>query len=345
MRKPHSQTEGEAQEPVRAADPSVRVADLRPGMQAGSVYVVKKCLRREQPGGAPFLLFQFADRSGQINGVLWDEKQVADIDVSTGDLAFVQGDVQLYQSARQIRVRRIVRADPSSYDVSEFLPRSPCDIEALWNRVLERTAAVRDPHLRRLYQDLCGDPGFATQFKCAPAGKGWHHAYVGGLLEHVVSMLDIGAVLERQHPLLDSDLLVGGVLFHDVGKIEELSLRSHIDYTQSGRLVGHLVQGCLLVGRAIDRIEGFPPELRDRLLHMLVSHHGSLERGSPKPPMTLEAVVVHLLDHLDSQVHGVEQVVARGGNEDGWTDHVKLLDRVFFAGTRGANGTNAGPAA
>jgi len=311
---------------------SVRVADLRPGMQAGSVFVVKKCVRREQPNGAPFLLFQFSDRTGQINGVLWDERLATDAVVTSGDLAFVQGDVQTYQNTRQIRVRRIELADPAAYDLSEFLPRSQCDVEALWQRVLTRIDAVEDAFLKRLYHDLFDDPAFAARYRMAPAGKGWHHAYVGGLLEHAVSMLEIAAVLERQHPAMNADLVTGGVLLHDVGKIDELALRSHIEYTLSGRLVGHLVQGCMLVGRAMDRIEGFPEELRLRLLHILVSHHGALDRGSPKVPMTLEAVVVHLIDHLDSQAHGVDAVVARGAGEDGWSENVKLLDRFFYVG-------------
>jgi|CXWL01.1.fsa_nt_gi 3'-5' exoribonuclease len=311
---------------------SVRVADLRPGMQAGSVFVVKKCVRREQPNGAPFLLFQFSDRTGQINGVLWDERLATDALVTSGDLAFVQGDVQTYQNTRQIRVRRIELADPAAYDLSEFLPRSQCDVEALWQRVLARIDAVQDPFLKRLYGDLFQDPAFAARYRMAPAGKGWHHAYVGGLLEHAVSMLEIAAVLERQHPAMNADLVAGGVLLHDVGKIDELALRSHIEYTLSGRLVGHLVQGCMLIGRAMDRIEGFPEELRLRLLHILVSHHGALDRGSPKVPMTLEAVVVHLIDHLDSQAHGVDAVVARGAGEDGWTENVKLLDRFLYVG-------------
>lgn len=318
-----------------AASAPGRVADLRPGMQAGSVFVVKKCIRREQPNGSPFLLFQFADRTGQINGVLWDERLAAGAPVAAGDLAFVQGDVQTYQNTRQIRVRSIELADPAAFDVSEFLPRSQCDLDALWQRVLDRIEAVEEPFLRRLYRELFGDPAFAARYRMAPAGKGWHHAYVGGLLEHAVSMLEIAAVLERQHPALNADLVTGGVLLHDVGKIEELALRSHIEYTLSGRLVGHLVQGCMLVGKAMDRIEGFPEELRLRLLHILVSHHGAVDRGSPKVPMTLEAVVVHLIDHLDSQAHGVESVVMRGAGDDGWTEQVKLLDRFFYVGRAG----------
>ncbi len=211
-------TSPEPPPPVTAS--GTRIADLVCGMRVAGVFVVKKLVRRAQPSGAPFLLFQFADRSGSMNGVLWDQALVAATPLAVGDLAHLEGDVQTYQNARQIRVRKLERADPFSFDVSEFLPQSPCDIEALWQRVLERIDAVGDPFLRRLYQDLFHAPDFAARYRCAPAGKGWHHAYVGGLLEHAVSMLELGAVLERQHAALDADLLTGGILLHDVAKIE-----------------------------------------------------------------------------------------------------------------------------
>jgi 3'-5' exoribonuclease len=306
------------------------IADLRPGMPARAVYVVKKKIQRAQPTGGAFLLFQFSDRSGTINGVMWEGTEA--VDVAAGDLAYVQGEVQLYQNTRQIKVRRIGRADPAGFDLSEFLPTSPHDSEAAYGRLLDWIDSVREPHLARLYSDLFRDTNIAARFKVTPAGKGWHHAYVGGLLDHVLSMLELGEVMCRQHPKLDRDLLIGGVLLHDVGKIEELSFRSHIEYTTAGRLVGHLVQGCILAAQAMDRIEGFPAELRSRVLHMIVSHHGSLDRGSPKPPMTLEAMAVHLLDQIDSQTQGVAAVLERGAGPDGWSEHVKLLDRFFFRG-------------
>jgi 3'-5' exoribonuclease len=309
-----------------------RVADLVPGSEARGVYAVKKKVCREQPGGSLFLLFQFSDRTGVINGVLWDGAATTQHEVAAGDLVHVQGEVQLYQNTRQIKVRQIVRADPAGFDLSEFLPTSTQDLDVLYARLLATIESVRDPWLRRLYADIFGDPELAPSFKHAPAGKGWHHAYVGGLLEHVVSMLEIGDLVARQHAELDRDLMIGGILLHDIGKVDEMALRSHIEYTDPGRLVGHLVQGCLRVGRAMDRIEGFPAEQRMRLLHTIVSHHGSLDRGSPKPPMTLEAVVVHLIDTLDSQVQAVEQVVKRAETPDGWSEHVKLLDRFFYTG-------------
>lgn len=332
---------------ARSGDALARIADLRPGMQAHGVYVVKKRIGREQPGGGKFLLFQFADRSGQINGVLWDGAEAVQQEIGAGDLAHVQGEVQLYQNVRQIKVRRIVRADPAAHDVSEFVPTSAADLDHLYARLLESVDGLGDPHLRQLCDALFRDADLRARFQHAPAGKGWHHAYVGGLLEHVVCMLELGDVLARQHPRLDRDLLVAGILLHDLGKVEELACRSHVDYTQSGRLLGHLVQGCLLASRAMDRIDGFPEELRTRVLHAIVSHHGAPERGSPKPPTTLEATAVHLLDHLDSQTHAVEQVVGRGTDADGWTEHVKLLDRALFAGrpappAAGADGPAAG---
>jgi 3'-5' exoribonuclease len=334
MSKPRSASSPGAAEGRPVAEPALlRVADLCPGMRAYGIYMVKKKVCKEQPGGGKFLLFQFADKSGQINAVMWEGTEAANLAVRSGDLAHVQGEVQLYQNTKQIKVHGIVRADPAHHDVTQFLPRSRHDLNALYEMLLGIVDSVRDPYLLRLYGEMFRDPELRLGYQHAPAGKGWHHAYVGGLLEHVLAMLELGEVVARQHPEVNRDLLMGGILIHDIGKVEELMYMSHIEYTNPGRLVGHLVQGCILVSRFMDRIEGFPEELRSRLLHVIVSHHGSLDRGSPKPPMTLEATLVHLLDHLDSQAHGVEQVVGRSVGEDGWSEHVKLLDRFFYRGT------------
>ena len=310
----------------------LHVADLEPGTRPEGIVVVKKKVRREQPDGSIYLLFQLADRTGQINAVLWHGAELVDAAISPGDLAHVRGEVQIYQNVRQIKLQRIERADPSGYDLSQFLPSSSRDLDTLYERLLGIVDGVRDPHLRRLYADIFRDPEVRARFRCAPAGKGWHHAYVGGLLEHVLSMLDLGDVLVRHYPAIDRDLLVGGILLHDIGKIEELVFKSYIEYSTEGRLLGHLVQGCILVSRYIDRIAGFPQELRVRLLHTIVGHHGEVDRGSPKPPMTLEAMAVHLLDHLDSQTQAVEKIVNETRTTDGWSGMVKLLDRPFYRG-------------
>lgn len=331
--------DGARPSPPPARAQPLRVAELVPGMRPEGVLVVKKKVRREQPDGSRYLLFQLADRSGQINAVLWHGADVVDAHIAPGDLAHVRGEVQLYQKVRQIKLLRMERADPSAYDLAAFLPASAHDLDALYARLLAVIDGVSEPFLRQLYSDLFRDPEIRRRFQSTPAGKGWHHAYVGGLLEHVVSMLDLAVVLARTYPDIDRDLLVGGVLLHDLGKIEELVVGSSIDYTTPGRLIGHLVQGCLLVAGRIDRIAGFPDDLRARVLHMIVAHHGSESHGSPKPPMTLEAMATHLLDHLDSQTQAVAQVLAETRNTDGWSETVRRFERQFYRGGRsGGNG-------
>jgi 3'-5' exoribonuclease len=317
----------------------LRVATLAAGETADGVVIVRKKVRREKPDGESFLLFQLGDNSGQINAILWRGADIVDRALSPGDLAHVQGEVQLYQNTRQIRIQRIQRADPTTFDVTQFLPSSPRDLQKQFAHLLEIMDSVQQPHLRQLYSDILRDPAVGDRFRQAPAGKGWHHAYIGGLLEHCLSMIELAEVLVRQHAALDRDLLLGGIVLHDIGKIEELLFRSYIDYTTAGKLVGHLVQGCLLVGRYMDRIDDFPEELRNRVLHMLVSHHGALERGSPKPPMTLEATILHLIDHLDSQAHAIARVVGETRSEDGWSEHVRLINRSIY---RGPNATPEG---
>ena len=315
----------------------LKVGSLVEGVAADGVAIVRKKVRREQPNGEAFLLFQLGDDTGQINAILWRGGDIVDRQLAPGDLAHVRGHVELYQKARQIRIQHIQRVDPSRYDVTQYLPTSKNDLGEQYARLLQIMETVEQPFLRRLYSDILGDPEVSEKFRCAPAGKGWHHAYVGGLLEHCLSMIELAEVLVRQHQGLDRDLLLGGIVLHDIGKIEELLFRSYIDYTNSGKLVGHLVQGCLLLGRFIDRIDAFPPELRDRLLHMVVSHHGALERGSPKAPMTLEATVLHLLDNLDSQAWATAHIVANIRSEDGWSETIRLINRPLFGGTSEAS--------
>jgi 3'-5' exoribonuclease len=240
----------------------LRVADLAPGMRPDGLLVVKKKVRREQPDGTPYLLFQLADRSGQINAVLWHGADLVDAAIAAGDMAHVRGEVQLYQNVRQIKLQRLDRADPSAYDLAAFLPTSAQDLDALYERLLAAVDGVTQPFLRRLYGDLFRDPDIRRRFQTTPAGKGWHHAYVGGLLEHVVSMLDLATVLAHNYPSIDRDLLTGGVLLHDLGKIEELVVGSSIDYTTPGRLVGHLVQGCLLPVARLRAGHSFRPATR-----------------------------------------------------------------------------------
>lgn len=317
--------------PERTPQP-LCVADMAPGMHSDGVLVVKKKVRREQQNGSRYLLFQLGDRSGQINAILWHGAEIVDDQITPGDLAHVVGDVQLYQNTRQIKLQRMERADPSAYDLSNFLPTSKNDLDRQYEMLFPVIDSVQDAHLQRLYNDIFRDPEIRARYKCAPAGKGWHHAYVGGLLEHVLSMLKLGNTLATLYPAIHRDLLIGGILLHDVGKIEELMFKSYIEYSTPGRLIGHLVQGCILVARYIERIDGFPDELRSRLLHTIVGHHGSVERGSPKPPMTLEAMAVHLLDHLDSQTQAIEQVVTNTRSKDGWSELIKLANRNFFRG-------------
>jgi 3'-5' exoribonuclease len=203
----------------------LRVVDLSPGQRADGVVVVKKKVRREQANGDIFLLFQLGDDSGQINAILWRGAKDADAEIQAGDLAHVQGEVQLHQNARQIRVHQIRRADPADYDVSHFVPASSNDLQAQYEALLQRIDGVGNPHLRRLYSDIFRDESVGSRFRCTPAGKGWHHAYVGGLLEHVLSMLKLADVVVAQYPDADRDLVIGGVLLHDIGKIEELVCR------------------------------------------------------------------------------------------------------------------------
>jgi 3'-5' exoribonuclease len=219
------------------------------------------------------------------------------------------------------------------YDPSIFLPASNRTVEELYDEILTLIAGVNDENLRGFLQAVFEDEGFRKHFVRAPAAKGWHHSYIGGLVEHTYDMAELAMKTAEVYPDIDRDLLLAGVLLHDVGKIEELSVTNHIDYSDRGRLLGHITLGVEFVDERLRGIEGFPQELGVRLKHMIVSHHGTLENGSPIVPMTLEALLLHYIDNLDAQVRGVSQVLEKGtGRNDNWTEYVRLLDRYIYKG-------------
>lgn len=305
---------------------------LKVGDKVERIMVVAKKVRRDFTGGK-FLLFQFSDMEGILKGVLWEPTDDIERGIAVDDVVRVSGEIQEYQGALQLRILRIEKVSEGEYDPSIFLPASNRPIDELYDGILTLIAGVNDENLRGLLQAIFEDEGFKKSLIRAPAAKGWHHSYIGGLVEHTNDMAQLALKAAEIYPDVDRDLLLAGVLLHDIGKIEELSVTNHIDYSDSGRLLGHITLGVEFIDEYLRGIEGFPRELGVRLKHMIVSHHGMLENGSPIVPMTLEALLLHYIDNLDAQVRGVSQVLekstARSGN---WTEYVRLLDRYIYRG-------------
>ncbi len=269
-----------------------------------------------------------------------------------GDFLHVRGKTQVFQGALQIILSHFDVVDPSQIEPEDFLPQSSQSVDKLWARLREVLFGMSNPHLRALIECFLIDDEFVRKFTTAPAGIKNHHAYQGGLLEHVVNLLNVAVRITEFYPELDRDLLLAGIFLHDVGKIDELSYDRAFGYTDSGQLVGHLVMGVEITGQKARRCseltgEPFPEELLLRLKHMIVSHHGSYEFGSPKLPMTLEAIALHYLDNLDAKLHTFSREMRDDpSRESSWTPFQQSLGRRLFKGTPQAegNGEPGGPA-
>ncbi len=310
------------------------LADLRVGDYVDTIVVVKNKRRipyRNRPGY--YLALLLKDRTGAVDARVWEDAERIDREISEKDVVRVRGIVELYQQIPQVRVASIEKVEESEYDWSDLVPRTERDVEALWQRVMEAVKSVQNRYLSSLLRSFFDDPEFVEAFKNAPASLYLHHNWVGGLIEHICSVLDLAEAICQHYPELDRDLLVTGVLLHDIGKVREYSWQVDIDRTDEGRLLGHLVLGDEMVAEKIKQIPDFPPELAMRVRHMLISHHGVGEWGSPRPPMTLEAAALHFLEFADAQLRKFATVLKeRREPESAWTAYERTLGRRLFVG-------------
>lgn len=310
------------------------------GDRVERVMVVSKKVRRDFTGGK-FLLFQFSDRDGVLKGVWWEPTKEAESSIGINDVVKVGGEITEYQGALQLKVAWLEKLEEGEYDPSIFLPTTSRDADGIFQSILEIISSIKNDHLKLLLDGIFGAAGFRDDFLRAPAAKGWHHAWVGGLAEHVIDMARLADRAADVYPDIDMDLLMAGVLLHDIGKMEELSVTNHINYSDRGRLLGHITIGAEMLECAIREIPDFPDKLALRLKHMILSHHGNLEHGSPVVPMTVEAMLLHYIDNLDAQVRGALTTIEKNEGEGDWTEYVKLLDRFLYTGHSGS-GTGDG---
>jgi len=217
--------------------------------------------------------------------------------------------------------------------MSQLLPHTTQDIEAMWRKMLSVAASLRNPHLKALIDKVAEDRDIVEGFKSSPAGLSYHHAYIGGLLEHTISVLDLAEKVLPSYPHLDRDLLLAGVILHDIGKMQELSRETGFKYTDPGELLGHIVLGVMIVEDKVREIPEFPAELLMKLQHLILSHHGEYEFGSPRLPMTMESIALHHLDNLDAKLAAFAAAVeSEGEAESNWTQYNKMFQRRLYKG-------------
>jgi len=291
---------------------------------------IRKDLREKRDGGK-FLGMVFKDKTGDIGGVMWRKAVETANQFEVGDVVNVRGKVQTYQERLQIQLEQVLPLRENEYSL-EDLADQPFDNQADLQALRAILDTVQDPHLRQLLDAFFDDADFIGQFTLASAAKKWHHEYAGGLVRHCYEMARVAETMCELYPEIDRDLLLTGVFIHDLGKLSELSHGLYSEYTDVGRMLGHLQIGCDMVTERIRKIDGFPEHLRVDLLHFVLSHHGEEQFGSPVKPKTLEAIVLHLIDNLDAQAAAVSRI-ARQTQEQGkgWSDYQPLIERVIRA--------------
>ncbi len=300
------------------------------GAVRGSYLVKQKTVGTTRKGDL-FISLTLADRTGEVDGKIWKDAEQMSSRFQKGDVCEVVGNAGSYRGRIQITVSGI-KALKEEADPSIFLESAQVDPSEMMKSLRGILREVKNGHLRRLIERFLGDQRFVSLFKSAPAAKSFHHNYLGGLLEHTLSVCQMSKLVAEHYPQLDRDLLLTATFLHDIGKIKELRLHPHMDYTDEGRLVGHLVLGTAMLDEKLGEIKGFPQEMAIRLKHLILSHHGQYEFGSPKVPKFLEAIALNLIDDLDAKINGLSRFMERDRQEGAWTEFNRLLERYFLKG-------------
>ncbi len=306
------------------------VTDLGTEQTVTTYFLVHEKEIRNTREGKQYLRLELGDRSGTIEARMWDQFEAIAKEFGRDDFVKVQARVEIYRNRPQLALQQVRRARPEEVDLADFLPHTKEDVGKLWAQLLEDANLVEDPWLKKLVNAILSDPAVAVRYKRAPAAKVMHHAYIGGLLEHVVGLCGLAKQVARHYAELSLDLLLTVAILHDVGKLDELCYDRAIGYTTEGQLLGHIVMELETVSKAMDALEGFPANLKTVVQHLLISHHGQYEFGSPKLPMIREAMVFHYLDDMDSKMAAARAALATESGEEQWSTYSPALGRKFL---------------
>ena len=304
------------------------VSELQLNQTVFGTFLVSYKDIRQKKSGEPYLTLTLADRTGELDAKMWDNAAEALYTFDRDDFVRVKGLYQIFQNRPQLTVHKIQPVAASELEPSDYFPASKRDRDEMFRELQSRIGDVRNPHIKALLEAVFADESIASRFRTAPAAKTVHHAWIGGLIEHVLSLCDLAKLAAAHYPHIDLDLLLAGVLLHDIGKIDELTYTRSFGYSNQGQLLGHITIGVRMIEEKLRLIPGFPAPLRDLLLHMILSHHGELEFGSPKVPLFPEALLLHLLDNLDSKMECMRALIEKDQLVEGvWTGYSSPLDR------------------
>ncbi len=312
------------------------IAELVPGDSVLSYFIIrKKEVKDKKVTNEIYLSFEFGDRSGRIRGTLWKDVHEMNKQLQAGDIVKVKGKVITFLDNPHISIDQIRKATPKdNVNPEQFLPTTSNNIQDMYTNLKTNLAEIKNPMLKQLLNLFLSDKSFIDRFCKAPAGKLWHHAYLGGLLEHTLSIITVVKFLiEHYQDSVNDDILKAAAFLHDIGKIEEFSSQGFINYSTPGRLLGHIILGVNMVMEKMTQISDFPDQLKQQLIHCILSHHGQKDRGSPVVPMTLEALILNFADDLDSSVAAFQRIMAKE-KEPGkvWSNYVNLIDRFIYLG-------------
>jgi 3'-5' exoribonuclease len=310
------------------------VSDIRDRSQVVSLFLVKEKITAMAKNGKPYLTLKLMDKTGEVEGKVWDNVDEVSAAFAKDDFIAVRAKATIYLGKMQLVIGDLRRVPDSEVVLADFLPAAGRDGAEMAEELAFLIETIDNVYLKRLLAAFFEDPEIASLYRSAPAAKGMHHVYLGGLLEHSLAVARLVDSIVPLYEGVDRDLLIAGALLHDVGKVREMTYSRSFDYTDEGKLLGHIMIGVEMVQEKIGAIEGFPREKAMLLKHMLLSHHGQYEFGSPKRPKTVEATILNYLDDLDSKINGIQSHIAREADASArWTSYHRLYDRYFYKDT------------
>ncbi len=314
----------------------IYIKDIQTGDRISEFFLVKEKILAYSQKGAPYLNLRLADKSGQVEAKVWDNATECEGLFKKGDIIKIKARAQSYKNTLQLSIAEIRTPLTEEIDLADYLPTAREDGNVMLEELMKYVKAISNPHLLALLESFFTDEEIRNRFKIAPAAKGFHHVYLGGLLEHTLSVVRLLDLVTRHYQGLNRDLIIAGAILHDLGKIYEFNYDRLIEYSDEGRLIGHIVMGAEMIGKRIAQLPSFPASLAMELKHLILSHHGVLEYGSPKLPHTVEAIVVHMIDDLDAKVNAFQEYVKAAATDDShWTPFHRLFDRYIYKGSVG----------
>ena len=303
------------------------INELREGDITRDIYLCKQVQSLVAKTGKSYLSIILQDKTGMLDAKVWDVTSGGIEDFDALDYIYVEGEVTVFQGTLQLKCRRIRKCREEEVDPSDYLPYTRYDIEAMYKKVLDYISEVKEPHLKKLLESFfVDDADFIKIFKRHSAAKSVHHGFIGGLLEHTISVTSLCKKFAEQYQMLNKDLLISAALCHDIGKTRELSNLPANDYTDDGNLLGHIVMGYEMVGERIEAIDGFPHALGSMLRHCILAHHGEYEFGSPKKPVIAEAIALHFADNLDAKMETMRELLESAEPNAEWLGFQRLFE-------------------